>query len=436
MLRYYGLLLGICMSSLALAQPGWNWPEDPTLEKLAKEKQAFYKMQMQLENYPAAFNALNWLYKNNPNLNESIYIDGAKVLDNILETELPSPRKKSLEDSLLWTFDARIKHFNNESTVMDRKAYSAFKLYYKTSGKYPMLLELYEQLYSYPASDISDFNLTPYMTLATYYFKSNPQEMSAEKVLDIHEKITEVIDEKKMNGGNLKKLQKEQDKVDAFLGSLGGTLSCDFIEMNMVPKFNRNPTDLNLAKKVFSYSLKAKCFDKPYFVKAGEVYYKENPSYSLAKTLADRFISANNLDKALEYYGKADSLASNQEEKYNIKLGTANILAKKGDKQQARATAYEALSIQPDAPEAYNLIGNMYFTSAEDCKGGVSIVKDRAVYLAAYKMYEKAGNSDQMNASREQFPSMEEIFNEGYEVGQKITVNCWINESVSIQRRD
>ena len=44
--------------------------------------------------------------------------------------------------------------------------------------------------------------------------------------------------------------------------------------------------------------------------------------------------------------------------------------------------------------------------------------------------------SNQMKAAKEQFPSIEEIFNEGMEEGKSITVGCWINESVTLQRRD
>ena len=55
--------------------------------------------------------------------------------------------------------------------------------------------------------------------------------------------------------------------------------------------------------------------------------------------------------------------------------------------------------------------------------------------ISDYEMYQKAGNSKQMEAAKSQFPSIEEIFNESYEEGQKITVDCWINESVTIQRR-
>jgi len=73
--------------------------------------------------------------------------------------------------------------------------------------------------------------------------------------------------------------------------------------------------------------------------------------------------------------------------------------------------------------------------SYEDCKGGVSRVQDRAVFLAAYEMYKKAGNSKMMQLAKAQFPSMEEIFELSLKEGETLRVGCWINETVTIQRR-
>ena len=435
MIKYCFLISLLFFGAAALAQPGWNWPDDPKAEKLAKEKQAYYKVQMQLDNYDGALVTLAYLYQNVPDLNESIYIDGAKVIDEILEKDLDAPRKARLEDSLMWMFDQRVEYFDNDGSAIDRKAYTAFKLYYKNSKKYALLRELYQQLYALDAEEISDFNLTPYMTLANYYYKANPQEMPAEDVLDIHQTITSVIDQKIASGGDPAKLQKEQDKIDAFLSSLGNILSCDFILDNLVPKFNADPENLNMAKKIFSYSLKAKCTDQAYFLKAGETLYKSEPSFQLAKALGDRSYASDNYTKALKYYDEALNLAELKDQKYDALMGKASIQSKLGNKSKSRSMAYEALSVKPGASEAYNLIGNLYFTSFNDCKGGESKVKDRAVFIAAYEMYQKAGNSGQMAAAKEQFPSIEEIFSETFEEGQKITVDCWINETVTIQRR-
>ena len=73
--------------------------------------------------------------------------------------------------------------------------------------------------------------------------------------------------------------------------------------------------------------------------------------------------------------------------------------------------------------------------SYDDCKEGVSRVKDRGVFLAAYEMYQKAGDSQRMASAKAQFPSIEEIFNENMKEGESLTVGCWINETVKLERR-
>jgi hypothetical protein len=64
------------------------------------------------------------------------------------------------------------------------------------------------------------------------------------------------------------------------------------------------------------------------------------------------------------------------------------------------------------------------------------VVEDRLPYIAAYQMFEKAGNKKMMQASKEQFPSKEEIFSANLDAGQVMTAHCWIKESVVLKTRD
>ena len=421
--------------SPALAQNQWNWPEDEELKSKAKEKQAYYRIQMQLEDQNATFQTLYWLYNNNPELNPGIYIDGVKTIQEILKIEEDKARIASLEDSVMWMFDQRIKYFGEEDEVMDRKAYEAFKMFYRRRAKYPLLKDLYAKAYELNENNLSRFNFIPWMTLAKFYFEYKPAEMSAEEVLDIHAKISTAIEYQKANGGNVAKLKKDQDKADAFLSSLDGVLTCDFIAGNLVPKMQADPTDLNNAKKIFSYSLQAKCSDEAWFLEAAELVYESDPSFNLAKALGDKYVGSKEYDKSLEFYTKAAELAETEEDRFELLLSRANIQSKMGNKQRARSLAREASSMFPKEAEPYNIIGNLYYSSFNDCKGGESKVIDRAIFIAAYEMYRRAGNLSQMEACKEQFPSIEEIFNENYEEGQEVTLGCWINTAVPLQRR-
>lgn len=427
-----GLLLLITFSSFA--QVGWNWPENEEMYAMAKEKQAYYQIQMLQKDYNGALFTLNWLYENNGNLNPSIYKDGAKSIEKILKEEADNDRKVRLQDSLLWMYDQRIKHFNNDNRVLDRKAYTAFRLYYKTPSKYSEVLKLYKEAYALNGEFVSDFNLTPYVTIASYYYKTKPSEMPIEGVLEVYDEVSVILDAK-MKTGDAEKLEKERNKIDAILSSFGDIINCDFIEKNFVSKFNEDRSDIGVAKKIFSYSLKAKCLDQAYFLDAAEVVYEGAPTFALARTLGDKFFSDKQYNKSLEYYDAALKLAENNEDKSEALLGMASAYAKKGAKASAKAKAYEVANLGIKTTAAYNLIGNLYFTSYEDCRKGKSKVEDRAIFIAAYNMYKKAGNSAQMAAAKEQFPSIEEIFSENYKEGDELKIECWTSETVILERR-
>jgi hypothetical protein len=104
-------------------------------------------------------------------------------------------------------------------------------------------------------------------------------------------------------------------------------------------------------------------------------------------------------------------------------------------KTSAREYALKAADVDQFQKDAYKLIGDLYFSSDESCKEGKSQVSDRIIYIAAYEMYKKAGHPEMMEASRMQFPSREEIFQETFEEVQIIKVECWINENVKLQYR-
>ena len=419
---------------MALAQSGWNWPEDEGKNAIAKEKQAHYKLLMAKSEFSQALQDLNWLYSNTPDLNPSIYIDGEDCIDDMIKN-VEASRKNRLQDSILWMFDQRMINFDNDASTMDRKAYKAFQMFYKTPSKYKILSELYSKAYEMNGPEISNFNLNTYMLLAKNYHKTKPEEMTAVMVLDIHSLITDIIEQKRQNGESAARLDKEQDKTDAWLESIPGILNCTFIEEKLVPKFQADPADLNTAKKIFKYSVKAKCTDQPYFLEASEPVFKEQPSFALASAIGNKYLVKGELAKGIQFHEEAQKIATTNDERYDALMGQANGASKLGNKTRARKLAYEALSEKPGGSEAYNLIGNLYFTSFDDCKEEKSQVQDRAMFIAAYEMYEKAGNSSQMEAAKAQFPSIENIFSEGKEEGSKVTIGCWMNVTVSLKRR-
>jgi hypothetical protein len=106
-----------------------------------------------------------------------------------------------------------------------------------------------------------------------------------------------------------------------------------------------------------------------------------------------------------------------------------------GDKLNARKMAYNSLKYDPGNAACYTLIGDMYFTSFDECKKGESRVEDRSLFYAAYEKYALAKDREKMSLAEQQFPTMEEIHTENFKEGDTVNTNCWMGEPVKIRRR-
>lgn len=148
-------------------------------------------------------------------------------------------------------------------------------------------------------------------------------------------------------------------------------------------------------------------------------------------------MSAGDFEKAEPVFEKAFTLASTNKEKGETQMELAKIYARAGKKSAARTAAREAAGLDSElASSAYSLIGDLYMSAYNDCRGGESRAKDYAVFIAAYNAYQKAGDSKGMGSARARFPSKEELFTEGYQLGSALSVGCWVGETVSLSTRD
>ena len=408
----------------------WNWPED---RATTEEKNVLYTDNMKSELYKEAIEPLEWLVTTVPNLNPSIYINGAKIYEELANKEESPEEKIKYQERALEMYDLRIKYFNNEAEVLNRKAFTAYKFYKSTKPKYSELMELFSRAFEVNGINIYDNNLIAYMDVIRR-FKLTGGSISDEDVLEVYSTVTGLIDKKIAGTDDPTRLEAIADNVDKVLAATI-TVDCEFVENNLGPKLDDNPEDEKLARKFFQLMLTGKCTDSPLAVKAAKTVHHVEPSFGLAKFIATKSQADGETESAVKYFNEALELADDSDKRGDTYLGLARLYAAKGRKIESRRNALRAVSESPNLREAYSLIGNLYLSSYEDCREGISKVQDRAVFIAAYEMYNRAGNSQAMSEMKAQFPSMEEIFNEGKELGDSMTVGCWINETVRLDRR-
>ena len=456
MKKFFLTLLVLFVSFNILAQPGWNWPEN---KSEAEEKNVLYTDYLKQQNCDEAKIHLDWLIENVPGLHVSIYQNGIKIYRCLIDKEEDPIIKNELINKALILFDGRIENFGREAYVKNRKVTFAYTFYRSDKTQYESLFNMFKDAFLLNGNKIGNSNLVAYMDIVRKH-KLTSKSISDDEVLEIYDMISKTISFKLSNDGkNQVRYKKYQDNLDKLLTATI-TVDCNFVENTLGPKLieltsqpndeiaqtdyeTLTPVDIsysqeivNLAKKIFQLSITGKCTSSEIALEAAKIMFTNEKDFAVAKFISSRELSTKNYESALEYCDAAiESAGDNNNQKSEMFLRKAQIYQVIGNKLKSRDNARKSISFNSSNSDAYKIIGNLYMASYEDCREGKSRVQDRLLFIAAYNIFKSGGLSNQANQAREQFPSMEEIFNENLEVGQSMNTGCWINETVTLNKR-
>ena len=455
MKNFFLTILVLFVSLNIIAQPGWNWPEN---KSEAEEKNVLYTDYLKQQNCDQAKIHLDWLIENVPGLHVSIYQNGIKIYRCLIDKEEDPIIKNELIKKALILFDGRIENFGREAYVKNRKVTFAYTFYRSDKTQYESLFNMFKDAFLLNGNKIGNSNLVAYMDIVRKH-KLTSKSISDDEVLEIYDMISKTVSFKLSNDTkNEGRYKKYQDNLDKLLTATI-TVDCNFVENTLGPKLSDltsqpndeiaqtdyetlTPVDIsyseeivNLAKKIFQLSITGKCTSSEIALEAAKIMFTNEKDFAVAKFISSRELSTKNYESALEYCDAAIESAGDNDQKSEMFLRKAQIYQVIGNKVKSRDNARKSISFNSSNSDAYKIIGNLYMASYEDCREGKSRVQDRLLFIAAYNIFKSGGLSNQANQAREQFPSMEEIFNENLEVGQSMNTGCWINETVTLNKR-
>lgn len=423
-------LSALLLASVSQAQD-WNWPADPAQEAKAREYNAAYNDYMKSDQFVEATKPLSWLFINASNLNEAIYINGVTVYKGAADATTDAAQKAIYQDSVMAIYDKRGEIYKNEAKWVENKAYLGYQFYRGDAVKLKMPIADFEKALKLNGT-ISPALTAAYFDLVRRNYMQN-KAYQPEQVLAIYDQINVVLDKAAAAG---KDVSSPKGQVEQLLVAME-LIDCDFIENTMGPKLTADPTNATLADQIFKYSVQYKCYSSKAFLAALELIHAKNPTFSTSQVIAMRYMQEGSTEKALPMLQQALTLAETNTQKAEMNLELAKVSASQGKKSQARTYAREAASLDESmVKDAYSLIGNLYMSSSNDCRGGESRAKDYSIFIAAYNAYQRAGDSKGMGSARSRFPSKEELFTEGLSVGSSISTGCWIGETVTLSTRD
>ena len=449
------LFFVISCNTFVLAQPGWNWPED---KATAEEKNVLYTDYLKQGNCQMAIEPNRWLIQNVPGLHVSIYQNAVKILRCLIDVEEDATKKNQLIQEALSVFDKRIENFGREAYVKNRKVTFAYTFYRSDKTQYENLYNMFMEALELNGNKLGNSNIVAFMDICRKH-KLTSKSISDDEVLNIYDELSNVVSYKLTNDPkNIDRLRRYQDNLDKLLTATI-TVDCNFVENTLGPKLlelSVEPTDeiaqtdyetltpvdisysdevINLAKKIFQLSITGKCTSSEIALEAAKIMFTAEKDFAVAKFISSRELSSKNYENSLEYCDAAIECTEDNSQKSEMYLRKAQVYQVIGNKRKSRDNARKSISLNTSNPDAYKLIGNLYMSSYDDCREGKSRVQDRLVFIAAYNIFKSGGLTSQANQAREQFPSMEEIFNENMEVGESMNTGCWINETVTLNKR-
>lgn len=373
-----------------------------------------------------------WVFLNCPLGTENTYVDGVKIMTYLIKKEENLAKKEKYIDTLMMIYDQRIKYFGRKGPNLGRKAVDYYQ--YKTAE--------FEKAYNMFKESV---NLTKNKTegpILIYYFRLTAKmvkEGLADQALivETYDQVSEIIDYN---------IVKNQKNLETWLNVKGNIeaefepfATCEDLILIYQKKFEINPNNVELLKKITDILDKKGCEEEQLFMDATIQLYKLEPSPESAYLIARMYLKLNNYNKALSYLNEAISIAD-KEKLADIYYYMAICNYQNKNYSVARSNAKKSLEYNPNNGQPYVLIGDMYAGSAKDCGGNE--LTDKVAFWAAVDKYEQAKRVDQSVSQitdqrirdyKKHYPSMETIFFYNLKEGDSYKVECWINETTTVR---
>ena len=407
---------------------------------------SLYREPVKQKNYKDAYRHWRWVYQNCPCASPFTFVDGIKIMEYRLENEKDPLRKNQIIDSLLEIYDTRIKYFpinpsNGQSqvgSILTRKALDCFT--YKPD-KPEEAFQIIKRAIEIDGAEVLPSGFQVYMEAAIEMVKKELADKTL--VVDVYDQLSDLMDQAMDNAHTdsvaIKKYYLIKNNIEVLFEPFA---TCEDLVNIYHSKFNQNPNDTTLLKKITKVLDKKQCTDSELFFAATENLHKIEPSANSAYLMALKYIKEEKWDVAKKYL--EESLQLYKPDELNKKARIYHLLGQVYLAQKsfpaARSMAQKILEINPNNGEAYIIIGDAYALSASQC--GDNELTKRAAYWAAVDKYMQARRLDprveeiatkRIATYSSYFPSIETIFFYGLKQGESYRVECWINETTTVR---
>jgi tetratricopeptide (TPR) repeat protein len=399
------------------------------------------------------------------NLNEKFYKNGETILENKKESANSINEKKATIQQLIQLYNQYNQKFPANQNQNGTK--KALYLSFYNIGTNDEIFAALDRDFK---NDNSNFKnpeaLYLYFNSIINQYKSNKNNISIDdlitKNIEINQKIdveikiieqniADLITKQKtepLSGLENTNLKKYNENLTAFNNTNQGIQSlispyftCENLVKFSIAQFETNQNNSfwieNISEKLFTNS----CYTDPILEKIVQKSYEINPTSKAALHLGYIYLKKNNTEKTNILFNEAADKALDNNQKAEIYYTIATVVYGLNDKQKSFEYSNKALSIDPTLAKAFLYQTQLIESGIEECKTSdfekkaINWLLSETVLKAgkANKIYEKSSQTKSDNYLKKA-PTKTETKTAGYKEGDKITFNCWLNQSIEIPK--
>jgi tetratricopeptide (TPR) repeat protein len=384
-----------------------------------------------------AYDAWRYCFFNCPKASKNIYVNGAKIVKNKIENEEDETTRNAWVDTLMMLYDQRIQYFQQAGYVNGFKGIDLLR--YRKSA--------IEEAYGYleKSVDMRDEKVDESVAItfiSTTYALMEQGVVGPDVMINNYVKIMDLLEQKVASGDKDARLPQAIESVEKIFAE-SGAADCESLINIFKPKFQENPDDVDLLKKITNLLSQTKCEDSELYAQAAEKLFSLEPSAEAAAKLGALFAIKEEYKKATSYFNQAIAQETDNARKADYYFALGKVAFQQKDYPTVRKHCLSAISLKSDFGDAYMLIGSAYAASSTSCFE--DDVMQKTVYWAAVDMFAKAKSADpsikekadeQIRTYSQYFPNNEDIFMYLNKTdGESYTVGCWINEATIVRTR-
>ena len=427
----------LSMSMAANAQSKWGATPQDSMDCISNVSlyQEFYKQ----KSYTDCYEPWKEILQHCPRYSKAVYQRGETIMKSMINAATTTEEREAYIDELMNMFELRIQNFGEEAMVKAKKAQTLSMLRPKDVKN---IYEIYAEAVNAGIDQIDENYVTLYFKATVDYVQAGFAEPTL--VVDNYdiasERLENLLEEVVDDSVKADKIRSYINNVEAVFSPYA---SCDQLIDIYQKKFEADPQNPTLLKKITNIMMKKGCTDNSLFFAATENLYEVEPSPSTAMRMGTMCYGKKQYGKAIEYIQDAVKELTDKKDLYRAYLILGLSYNGQGSYSAARNALLKAAEVDRTKGEPYLSIAMVYaasYRSIDDGMGG------RSAYWAAV---DEARHAKQVEPTEEMtrlcdkyigtwasyFPKKNDAFMLDLIDGHSYTIPGWIGKSTIIRTR-